>query len=97
MTRPRPLIRLDWSAYSTLAICRACDWRAAAWDRPAAWLLAAEHVNQAHGDGKQAARCRDAAWQADRRTAAAEQAAVDDIADDVAALVDATTPPASTE
>lgn len=81
-THSPPLIRLDWSAYSTLAICRSCDWRAAAWDRVGAWSRAVAHVREAHGDPAEIARCRDALYRAAIRAGAALPSADVDSSDE---------------
>lgn len=60
------LIRLDWSPFSTLVICR-CGWRAARWTRHDAWTVAAGHCMGVHEDPDASADCRDAAYRNRRR------------------------------
>lgn len=59
-------IRLDWSPYSTLAVC-ACGWRITRWNRADAWEDAAGHCMNVHDDADGSAHCRNRAYMARSR------------------------------
>lgn len=59
-------ITLDHSHTSTLALC-PCGWRAARWNRAAAWTAAEAHARDVHDDARTAQACRDKAWQIGNR------------------------------
>lgn len=60
-------ITLDVGPCSVLIIC-SCGWRDVTDNRRSAWLIAARHLKDAHGDLQAGWRARHNAYMIDRRT-----------------------------